>query len=53
MKLIARSAKAVMVRLGLTVTKLFSELRRNHLLGSKGGELVIMNRLELRRMVHF
>jgi CRP/FNR family transcriptional regulator, cyclic AMP receptor protein len=36
-----------------TVTKLFSELRRNHLLGSQGGELVIMNRLELQRIVRF
>lgn len=36
-----------------TVTKIFSELRRNRLLGSQGGELVIMNRLELQRIVHF
>jgi CRP/FNR family transcriptional regulator, cyclic AMP receptor protein len=36
-----------------TVTKLFSELRRNHLLGSQGGELVITNRLELQRIVRF
>jgi len=36
-----------------TVTKTFSQLRRNHLLGSRGGELTIMNRLELQRIVHF
>ena len=36
-----------------TVTKIFSQLKRNHLLGSQGGELTIMNRLELQRIVHF
>lgn len=36
-----------------TVTKLFSQLRRKQLLGSQGGELIIMNRLELQRIVHF
>jgi CRP/FNR family transcriptional regulator, cyclic AMP receptor protein len=36
-----------------TVTKLFSELRRNHLLGSQGGEFRILNRMELQRIVNF
>jgi CRP/FNR family cyclic AMP-dependent transcriptional regulator len=36
-----------------TVTKLFSQLKRKHLLGSQGRELRIMNRLELQRMVRF
>jgi CRP/FNR family transcriptional regulator, cyclic AMP receptor protein len=36
-----------------TVTRLISDLRRNHLLASEAGELVIMNRLELQRIVHF
>jgi len=36
-----------------TVTKLFSELRRKHLLGSEGRKLVITDRLELQRIVHF
>jgi len=36
-----------------TVSKLFSELRRKHLLRSEGGALTIMNRLELQRIVRF
>jgi len=36
-----------------TVTKIFSQLKRNHLLGAQGGELTIMNRLQLQRIVHF
>lgn len=37
-----------------TVTKLFSQLKRKHLLGSEGGgELIVMNRLELQKIVHF
>lgn len=36
-----------------TVTKIFAQLKRDHLLGSQGGELTIMNRLELQRIVHF
>lgn len=36
-----------------TVTKLFSQLKRKQLLGSESGRLVIMNRLELQRIVHF
>jgi CRP-like cAMP-binding protein len=36
-----------------TVSKLFSELRRKQLLRSEGGELTIMNRLELQRIVQF
>jgi CRP/FNR family transcriptional regulator, cyclic AMP receptor protein len=36
-----------------TVSKLFSELRRKHLLHSEGGVLTIMNRLELQRIVRF
>ena len=36
-----------------TVTKLFAQLRRKQLLGSQGGELIIMNRMELERIVHF
>ena len=36
-----------------TVTKLFSELRRKQLLGSQGKKLIITNRLELQRIVHF
>jgi CRP/FNR family cyclic AMP-dependent transcriptional regulator len=36
-----------------TVTRLLSELRRKHLLGSEGGGLKITNRLELQRIVPF
>ena len=36
-----------------TVSKLFSELRRKHLVRSNGGALTIMNRLELERIVRF
>lgn len=36
-----------------TVSKLFSELRRKHLLRSEGKELTIMNRVELQRIVQF
>lgn len=36
-----------------TVTKLFSQLRRKNLLGSQRGELIIMNRPELQRIVQF
>ena len=36
-----------------TVTKIFAQLKRNHLLGSQGGELTITNRLELQRIVRF
>ena len=36
-----------------TVSKLFSELKRKHLLRSEGRELTITNRLELQRIVHF
>lgn len=36
-----------------TVSKLFSELRQKHLLRSEGGELTIMNLLELQRIVQF
>ena len=36
-----------------TVTKLFSQLRRKHLLGSERGDLTITDRLELQRIVHF
>lgn len=36
-----------------TVTKLFSQLKRKQLLGSQRGQLIIMNRLELQRIVHF
>jgi len=36
-----------------TVSKLFSELRKKHLLRSDAGELTIVNRLELQRIVQF
>ena len=36
-----------------TVSKLFSELRRSHLLRSEGGELAIVNRPELEQIVQF
>jgi CRP/FNR family transcriptional regulator, cyclic AMP receptor protein len=36
-----------------TVSKLFSELRRKHLLGSEGGKMIVINRTELQRIVQF